>query len=856
MGLLIAVALTCVAGGQAFAQSTATPAPVQAGDGQSRASSPVDSPDTPTIPSPRIADEAMQLDQRLRTLPDRLAPESLLAEISEEVNQLRAATSERSSEMEVTVPSNLFLAELQQSLLEWQSLSNQVTDLAENLTGWATSLEAEARSMGESESLWTRTYDRLRAEKSPAKLRQLARKAIADIRAAANLVEEQRTQIAALQQSVAEQSSIVSAQVQNLRKAMAQSQRSLFEPDSPPLWKSQFREQTEVDLARSLRDSLARDLTRLTHFFHAKKGTLFGIVLLTIGSFVLFVRLGRSSAALDARAPGVFSRPASLALLVGVVAAMPLLADAPAAATGLAFLLTVVPVVRLLMPRLTPQSRMLPVVLLVAVVVWQLIRFLEIPVWIKRDVMAVFCLVVVATFWRVARGVRQSKEGPRRAPAATLAAIRVGLALIIAALVANIFGYFRLSDLLTNGTLVSAYRAVALYTVFIVGKSIVTHVLQAEMPRRLALLGAGTGRVARQLSFILGLLVFVGWLHSVLAVFTVRERVYGAILAALRYEITIGSVGFALSSILAFFLTLLIGYLVATLIRTILGDAILPRLKLERGLPNAIATITHYVVLVLIFILALAAAGVELSRFTLLTGAIGVGLGFGLQNIVNNFVSGLILLFERPVRVGDFLEIGGIGGEVTKIGFRSSMLHCFDGSDLIIPNADLISQQVVNWTLTGTRRQIVLNIQVTHGNDATRVRDLLRDTVAAHPEVLELPKPTALFLGFGDSALNFEVRFWAPRPEIVPELKSDVALGIAATLDQAGIKAPIPQRDLYIRSTDQQASAEGSVASDLREGVVGYLSPRGKGSKAGGVESATEDNLGRKRERHDGDDDR
>lgn len=188
--LLVAVTLICTLGGQAVAQSTETRAP----------SSPVDSPDTSIIPSSRIADEAMQLDQRLRTLPDRFVPESLLTEIHEEVNQLRAATSERSSEMEASVSSDLLLAELQQSLLEWQPLSNQVTELAEDLTGWATSLETEACSMRESESIWTRTYDRLRAERSPAKLRQLARKAIADIGAAADLIEEQRARIAALQE--------------------------------------------------------------------------------------------------------------------------------------------------------------------------------------------------------------------------------------------------------------------------------------------------------------------------------------------------------------------------------------------------------------------------------------------------------------------------------------------------------------------------------------------------------------------------------------------------------------------------------------------------------------------------------
>ena len=368
------------------------------------------------------------------------------------------------------------------------------------------------------------------------------------------------------------------------------------------------------------------------------------------------------------------------------------------------------------------------------------------------------------------------------------------------------FGYVGLSDLLTQGTLVSAYRAVIIYTVFLVGVLVISSLLRPKAGASFTVVRTDRERLAGRLTFALGVTAFLIWIHSTLKLFAVREDVYGAIRSLLNYQINIGSASFAISNIVAFVLTLLGGYLVASVTR-----AILPRMTLARGLPNAIATVTHYVLLVLIFFLALAAAGVELSKFTILTGAFGVGLGFGLQNVVNNFVSGLILLFERPVRVGDILEIKGVGGEVTKIGFRSSTVHAFDGSDLIIPNATLISEQVTNWTLTGTHRKIVLNIHVGYGNDPTKVRDLLSATAAAHPEVLQHPKPVALFLGFGDSALNFEVWFWVPRPEVVPELRSDVALNIAAALSEAGIKVPVPQRSLHITGLDQNnTSADGA----------------------------------------------
>jgi small-conductance mechanosensitive channel len=224
---------------------------------------------------------------------------------------------------------------------------------------------------------------------------------------------------------------------------------------------------------------------------------------------------------------------------------------------------------------------------------------------------------------------------------------------------------------------------------------------------------------------------------------------------------------------------------------------------LSHGLPYAIATLTHYVVLFFVFVVAVTAAGVELSKFTILTGAVGVGLGFGLQNVVADFVSGLILLFERPVRVGDFLEVGGITGQVRKIGARSSTLNAPDGSNLIIPNSKLIAERVVNWTLTNKRRQIVLSIPVAYGTDPVATRDLIRQAVEANQDVLSFPRPLVFFTGFGDSALNFEVRFWASQPQAVGELRSNVALSIASALSSAGIQIPVPQRLLRITTPDQ-----------------------------------------------------
>ena len=777
--------------------------------------SPLASPNPLVIPVPQIAAESIQLNQRLRSLPDRIVSDESLGETEHQVNELSATTGEKAHETQATLQAGSILSELDQLSGDWQALAKEVKDLSERLTKQATDLDNEIRSLRSEESRWSATATELRNQQAAPELLEINDKVLRDLSVAIKSTEDRRARLVTLQQSVAQQGVFVTGEIENLKREMEVSQRSLLEADSPPLWKVQFGSQSEDSLARLLQRSYATDLKRLKAFIITRRTALTVAGLITLTALFLFVWLTlksrlKTTAADQTKPDQVFSRPVSLALLVGIVATMPLFHDAPRGARSLLYLIGIVPAIRLLKPRLTPARRQILIGTIVSLLVWQLIIFLRVPLWLKRDLVEIFIVLVVSWFAWLTHKARQEKAAQKQGRSVAMMGIYLANGLLLVAFMANLFGYVGLSDLLVQATLASAYRAVALYTIVVIGSLLISSLLQAEASQRLASVRVGGEGLVRRLSFVLALLMLLVWIHQTLNLFAIRQDVYEAIGVALNYQFKIGSATLAVSSVVAFILTLVFGYLVATVLRVILGEEILPRLKLSSGLPNAIATITHYVLLVLIFLLALAAAGVELSKFTILTGALGVGLGFGLQNVVNNFVSGLILLFERPVRIGDLLEIGGVSGAVTKIGFRSSTLHAFDGSDLIIPNATLISQQVVNWTLTGTRRRVVLNVPVAYGNDPAQVRDLLRKTMAAHPEVLRFPVPMVLFHGFGDNALNFEIRFWAPRPEVLPELKSDVALNIAAALSEAGIKIPIPQ--VHLRTMDQKPVEAAAAA--------------------------------------------
>jgi small-conductance mechanosensitive channel len=209
-----------------------------------------------------------------------------------------------------------------------------------------------------------------------------------------------------------------------------------------------------------------------------------------------------------------------------------------------------------------------------------------------------------------------------------------------------------------------------------------------------------------------------------------------------------------------------------------LDEDVYPRAKLGRGLPYAISRTLHYTILLSGFLLGVAALGFDMTKFTILAGAFTVGVGFGLQNIFNNFVSGLILLFERPVQVGDVIQMDDIAGTVDRIGIRASVVRANNGSEIIVPNGKLISERLINWTFSSRRRGIELDVAVAHGADPKRVIELMNAAAVAHPRVEKSPPPQTLLMRMGPDWLGFELRAFTERIEDWVNIRSDLSIAI------------------------------------------------------------------------------
>ncbi len=247
-------------------------------------------------------------------------------------------------------------------------------------------------------------------------------------------------------------------------------------------------------------------------------------------------------------------------------------------------------------------------------------------------------------------------------------------------------------------------------------------------------------------------------------------------------------------------LTLLL-FVVSGLLKQLLVTRLLSQSTVDLGVRIAIGSIVRYVVISIGLIVIFQSVGIDLSTLTIVAGALGVGIGFGLQNITNNLVSGLILLIERPIKVGDRIEVGSVTGDVVNISLRSTTVVTNDNIAIIVPNSEFVSNSVTNWSYTDRSVRFNFEVGVSYRSDPELVRRLLIQVAGQHPGVLKDPKADALLHDFGDSSLNFILRVWTRQYSTTPGvLRSELNFMIWNIFKEHGIEIPLPQRDIHIRS--------------------------------------------------------
>jgi small-conductance mechanosensitive channel len=297
------------------------------------------------------------------------------------------------------------------------------------------------------------------------------------------------------------------------------------------------------------------------------------------------------------------------------------------------------------------------------------------------------------------------------------------------------------------------------------------------------------------------------------------ERLYAVLTTPLFY---LGDAHLSISAIFKLILFALLAFIIARIVSEGIKRSLLVRMGLDRGSREAISTIISYILATVGCIVVMQAAGINLTSLTVLAGVVGIGFGFGLQNLASNFISGLTLLFEQQIRVGDFIEIDNLLGTVENISIRSTIIKTIDGLFVIIPNIRFVETNIINWSYRDPKSRLRIPVGVAYGTDPTIVTEALLVAARMEPNVLSHPSPKVWFRGFGDNALNFELLVWIDRPQDSDAIKSAVNFSIEYELRHRGIEIPFPQQDLWLRNPQDlnKLFHQQSKDTDISNGKV------------------------------------
>ena len=419
-----------------------------------------------------------------------------------------------------------------------------------------------------------------------------------------------------------------------------------------------------------------------------------------------------------------------------------------------------------------------------------------------------FALAICALLVHLLAGQKAREEALH--PVHHIPGVRL-LAWVLVAVIAGalLTGYAALASFVAGRVVLTVALVATLYLLLVVTDAVIGSTLSPDSargrvlagqlglhPRRVGLMGAVVSGVVRALFVLIVLALAIGRWEIAAADFFDAMR--GASFGIRLGDITI-SVGAVLGAVLLFAIVLAL----TRLVQRWLERDVLPHTAIEPSLRLSIATVFGYVGFFIALVLALAELGIDLQKIALVAGALSVGIGFGLQAVVSNFVSGLILLAERPIRVGDQIAVKDEEGFVRRISVRSTEIETFDRASVIIPNTDLITGVVKNWTHANTLGRILIKVGVAYDSDPEQVRDILAACAADHPQVLKVPPPAVLLAAFGDNALQFEIYCIVADLASRGSIKSDIQFAILKRFRAAGIVIPpTPQYDVRIRQDD------------------------------------------------------
>lgn len=742
------------------------------------------------VPVPEITAQADAATVNLRAIVARSAADDALATIGQRLPAISREIEARAGENARIVARRPSLDLLRNQERSWEAERNVLTTWSGELETRIEALERDIGRVSDLEQTWNETLALARKEQAPPELTQRVESLLGAVARTRATLEKERSAGLRLQSRVAAQSFRVEEAMEAIRQARALTLSRVLSRDSPPLWDAEALANAGTRIAQDSQEAREAQRTTLESYLqrHADRVLIHIAIFVSLAALLFWARKRLLAWAATEpqleRSTAVVAYPVATALVLALFASRWIYPQAPRLLWAIIGAAALVPAVIILRRVAAPYLRPL----LYAVVAFFFIDQVRlVAASIELVPRLIFFAEMLAgtafLLWFLTRTKRPNNAvGLDVQWRLVRIGAQVACAIFAVTALANAYGYVALANLLGSAVLSSMYFGLILYTAVEILDAIVAMLLRMRPLTLFGMVRRHKELLRRRTRMLLNVSALVWWALFVLDRLAVRDRVIETVEAILDAEITLGAISISLSSILAFVLAVWASFLVSRFVQFVLDEEVFPHAKLKRGLPYAISRTVHYAILVAGFFFAMGVIGVDMTKFTILAGAFTVGVGFGLQNIFNNFVSGLILLFERPVQVGDVIQMDDAAGVVERIGIRASIVRTLSGSEVIVPNGKLISERLVNWTFSDRQRAVEVPVSVTLGTDPERVIALLKRVAAEHPMVLKEPPPEALLVRLGPDWMGFELRAATHLVEDWMKARSELAVAVTAAL--------------------------------------------------------------------------
>jgi potassium efflux system protein len=727
------------------------------------------------IPLLEVASRAESTSEDLQTASAVLAADKITPTVQQDLPLLTAEVSTRLEENAAILAGSPSLESLRASSRESGALRKELADWKRGLAKQAAQFDNQLAHLSDLAQQWQLTRKAAEAPSTPPDVVSRVDGVLSSIDATRQKIQAQLNLLLTLQSQVADQDARLAQTLDSIEHTRETILSHLGRRDSVPIWNA-LRGTNSQTVLNQGEHSFSRQVAGVTNYVQRQKSRFLWHGVLFLALFALFHWAGGSLKTRAEKEPGlkpailIFSIPGTTALLLTLFASHWFYPQAPRllwAILGAAMLIPATIVLRRFIDRhLVPLLNLLVIFYFV-----DQVRSVAASQEVLSRVLFLAEMLAGCLFFALSVALPRWKTIFRIVSAA------FGLAFL-----ANATGYVGLSELIGNTLLLSAYLALILYAIIRITDGLTAGALSIPPLGRLGMVSRHRVFLQKRTHQALGWAAVVLWVFFVLGIMAVRTPVLAELGRIWNAHIQVRSVNVSVGDLFLFVLTVTASFFVSRLLIFFLDEEVYPRVNLAPGLHYSISKVLHYIVLVAGFLMGLAWLGFNMSHLTILAGAFSVGLGFGLQNIVNNFVSGIILLFERPVKVGDVIVLDSGAGTVEHIGIRASIVRSTNGSEIIVPNSTFISSSVVNFTLSNSHLLVAIPVGVTPGPDAAQIVETLKGVAAGHPLVLKDPPPRALFVSFTNSALNFELRAWTSPTEDWYQVRSDLCLAINAAL--------------------------------------------------------------------------